>query len=196
MTTEAVPRARPGHLAARPPRMPHGDIHHHGAPPARGLLAAIDQEELMRVAKLMHRDVATCRTIDTLARAAQLMWDRDIGCLPVVDEGGHVAGMITDRDVCMAAYTRGVPLTAIPVTLAMSRTVHACLPTDELSTAEHVMTQHQVRRLPVIDDQGNLVGLISLTDVARAASKTGVTATEVATTLAGICAPRELVATA
>ncbi|MBA3541520.1 MAG: CBS domain-containing protein, partial [Deltaproteobacteria bacterium] len=56
---------------------------------------------------MMTRSVHTCQPTDTLAAAAKLMWEHDIGALPVVDQVGHVVGMITDRDACMAAYTRG-----------------------------------------------------------------------------------------
>lgn len=150
----------------------------------------------MNVDKLMRRDVTTCRTADTMARAAQLMWDRDIGSLPVVDEAGHVAGMITDRDICMAAYTRGQPLSAIPVTVAMSTHVHTCMAGDSMRDAEKMMMTHQVRRLPVIDEQDHVIGIISLNDIARASGKGAVPAVEVASTLAGICAPREMIVAA
>lgn len=150
----------------------------------------------MKVSKLMHTGVVTCRTADNLARAAELMWNNDIGCLPVIDEAGHVAGMITDRDICMSAYTRGTTLAAIPVTVAMATHVVACLPSDDLRDVEQVMSRHQVRRLPVIDEQNRPVGVISLNDIARASGKGSVPATEIASTLAGICAPREMIVSA
>jgi CBS domain-containing protein len=64
----------------------------------------------MKIRDIMSQDVATCREDDSLDRAAQLMWDRDVGSVPVVDGEGRPLGMITDRDICMAAYTQGEAL--------------------------------------------------------------------------------------
>ena len=77
----------------------------------------------MQVRQLMNQPAVTCSPRDTLHRAAGLMWEHDCGALPVVDDNGHIAGMITDRDICMAAYTQGRPLHAVPVNEIMSRTV-------------------------------------------------------------------------
>ena len=150
----------------------------------------------MKVSSLLQREVISCTTHDDLHRAAQLMWDHDIGCLPVIDTQGHVMGMITDRDICMAAYTQGVPLRGLPVTLAMAKHVFACSPSDELDAVERTMSAHQIRRMPVIDDQGHPVGILSLNDIARAASAGKVPAGEVASTLAAVSAPRPVVASA
>jgi CBS domain-containing protein len=147
----------------------------------------------MKVSKLMRPDVITCRTIDSLERAAQLMWDHDIGCVPVIDENGRVAGMITDRDICMAAYTRGAPLRAIPVVSTMARDVYSCGPDDDLASVEREMGRHQIRRMPVIDAHGQPIGIVSLNDIARASQgANSVSMKEVATTLAAICAPRQI----
>jgi CBS domain-containing protein len=147
----------------------------------------------MKVSSLMHPAI-TCRTTDTLERAAQLMWDHDIGCVPIVDEQGHLAGMITDRDVCMAAYTRGTALSAIQVGTAMARRVYSCGPDDELRDVERTMSERQIRRMPVIDGNGHPIAVISLNDIARAsAQKNGVPASEVAATLAAVCAPRDAI---
>jgi CBS domain-containing protein len=150
----------------------------------------------MNAKDLMTINPVTCRADDSLAHAAQLMWESDIGCVPVVDDAGGVIGMLTDRDICMAAYTQGCSLAAGNVGSAMSKSVYACSPGDSITFAEEQMRQEQVRRLPVID-KGKLVGLISLNDLAIAAgnrkkSKTGaVMLDEVATTLARICEHRD-----
>lgn len=150
----------------------------------------------MKIASLVHSDVATCTIHDHLDRAAQLMWDRDVGCLPVIDDQGHVAGMITDRDVCMAAYTQGAPLSAISVTTAMAKRVFTCTPSDEVAAVERVMSEYQIRRMPVIDDQGHPIGIISLNDLARASAAGKVAPNEITATLAAVTAPRALVASA
>src|SRR5690349_16562501 len=64
---------------------------------------------------VMTADVVTCSPNDTLHRAAQIMWERDCGAVPVVDAAGRVAGIVTDRDLAMGAFTQGLPLVAIPV---------------------------------------------------------------------------------
>jgi CBS domain-containing protein len=142
----------------------------------------------------MHKDVITCRASDYLDIPAQLMWEHDIGCVPVIDDEGHVSGMITDRDICMAAYTQGLPLRALPVALSMSRHVFACTANDSLDDVERTMRQRQIRRMPVINGENHPVGMVSLNDIARASQTNGVTAKEVATTLAAIGAPRVAIA--
>ncbi len=125
----------------------------------------------MRVEQLMSKDVSSCDAEDSLNEAAAILWERDCGAVPVVARAsqGRVVAMITDRDICMAAYTTGRPLTALHVYDAMSRSLHTCEPGDTVADAEAVMREHQVRRLPVVDDAGNLAGILSLADLARAA---------------------------
>ena len=151
----------------------------------------------MNISQVMKADVNICGVEDNLATAASRMWDADIGCLPVLGGGGEVVGMVTDRDICMAALTRGQPLHAIPVSVAMSKEVLSCSPDATLVEAEEVMRAGQVRRLPVIDSDGCLVGIVSLNDLARLAEReTGrksrdLSAQEVTATLAAIGAPRQ-----
>ncbi len=80
----------------------------------------------MKISQIMKTDVEVCAIDDNLAAAASRMWDCDIGCLPVVDDAGQVVSMITDRDICMAALTRGQALHEIPVSAAMAKEVGAC----------------------------------------------------------------------
>jgi CBS domain-containing protein len=107
----------------------------------------------MRVEQLMTRDVKVCRADDMLSRAAQLMWEYDCGCLPVISTNGDgkLRGIITDRDIAMAAYIQGWPLSAIAVSSVISREVVACHVDDGISKAEALMRDHRVRRLPVLD---------------------------------------------
>jgi signal-transduction protein with cAMP-binding, CBS, and nucleotidyltransferase domain len=81
----------------------------------------------------------------------------------------RVIGMITDRDICMAAYMQGRRLHDIPVAIAMSKEVYSCRPTDSLAVALKVMQTNQVHRLPVVDQDDRIVGILSLADVAREA---------------------------
>lgn len=152
----------------------------------------------MRVEQVMTRNVMVCNVDDNLNRAAQLMWENDCGTVAVIsaDGDGTVVGFLTDRDVCMAAYTQGKPLWEIPVSLAMARKVISCRVGDDMKQAELLMRENRVRRLPVMDTYGRLQGIISINDLAREAERERMesgketTSLEVAETLAEICRPR------
>lgn len=113
---------------------------------------------------------ATCNPSDSLETAARIMWDNDCGCVPVRDFAGHLVGMITDRDICMAAYLQGGTLRTMYVGSAMSREVFTCRPDNTVAECQEIMRAHQVRRLPVVDGDGQLVGIVSLNDVVRTAA--------------------------
>jgi CBS domain-containing protein len=121
----------------------------------------------MNVEELMTRDVRTCAASDSLNDAARIMWEADCGCVPVVDADGTVVAMITDRDICMAAYTQGRRLMYMTVDSAASKNVVTIGKDESLRRAEELMRTAQVRRLPVIDSEGRIVGLLSLADLAR-----------------------------
>jgi CBS domain-containing protein len=154
----------------------------------------------MRVEEFMTKSPRTCRSDDTLSQAAQIMWEADCGAVPVVssDGEGRVVGIVTDRDVCMAGYTRGRPLQEIRVREAMAKDLRCCKASDTLAEAEASMRSAQVRRLPVVDESGHLVGLLSLADLAREAARErgskrpAISEEEVGDTLASICEPRQV----
>ncbi len=146
----------------------------------------------MKIRQYMTTNVATVNAIDNLHDAAHLMWETDCGTLPVESDG--VVGMITDRDIAMAAYLCGKPLNEILVKDIMSDMLFSCQQNDELSVAEKLMTINKVRRLPVMDDTNTLVGIISLNDIAvayRSSEGKHVKAAEIADTLSSICSHRE-----
>ena len=146
----------------------------------------------MRVDELMTHPVVTCSVEASLNTAAQLMWEHDCGAIPVVDEEGRLASAVTDRDICMASYTQGRRLEDIPVTTVMASQVLACHIDDSVETAEQLMREGQVRRIPIIDNDGRPVGIISMNDLARVAAhakKPGIDR-EIVETLAAICEPR------
>lgn len=149
----------------------------------------------MRVQDLMTRQVATCLPDDSLHHAAQLMWEGDLGCLPVCQRNGsgRIAGIITDRDICMSAYLQRKGLLDMKVSDAMVRLVQVCRPSDSLTEAGRLMGKFRIRRLPVVDESGALIGLIALADLAREAQREQplqsrqITSNEVGVTLASIC---------
>lgn len=126
----------------------------------------------MKVDQIMNRQVEVCYPHDSLNRAAQIMWEKACGAIPVVDEGSKPIGFLTDRDVCMAAYTQGKPLNALRVEGAMARKVVCCKADDDLSSAAQVMQLNRVRRLLVVGQDGRLEGLLSLDDLACEAART------------------------
>jgi CBS domain-containing protein len=146
----------------------------------------------MKVREVMVSKVITCKDTALLGDAAKLMWEHDIGFIPVVSEdGGAVVGVITDRDGFLAAYFQGKPLWDIPVKSAMSTRIASCGPDAEVDEAEQIMSEFQVHRLPVIEN-GKLVGVISIKDLARRAAGdvNELLEEEVALTLGAICQPR------
>jgi CBS domain-containing protein len=149
----------------------------------------------MNVEDLMTKNVKSCGPEDGLDLAARLMWEYDCGCVPVTDEQGRPLAMLTDRDVCMASFTQGRAPSELRVKSAMSNTLHAVGPRDPLSKAERLMQEFQVRRLPVVDAGGRLVGLLSMNDIARESARErpqrhkAVTSDDVAATLASVCRP-------
>jgi CBS domain-containing protein len=150
----------------------------------------------MRVFELMTQDVHTCRPDEALDQAARIMWDYDVGVVPVIDEERRVVGIVTDRDLCMAAYTQGKALTEIPIEQVMSKRIIVAAAEDLVVRAERMMQDAQVRRLPVVDDQGRLIGILSQNDLLREAvreahfSPREMTSAEVAEVLADIGRPR------
>jgi CBS domain-containing protein len=108
----------------------------------------------------------TVHVNDPLNIAAQKMWDADIGALPVVNDEGRLTGMITDRDICMAAYTQGCALDSLLVNCAMSRHAISARPEQNVSEVGQLMSKYQVRRIPVVDAAGTPIGMVSMNDLA------------------------------
>jgi CBS domain-containing protein len=146
------------------------------------------------VRDLMTRDVSMCAPGAPLSEAARIMWQRDCGFVPVTDEARTLRGVVTDRDACMAAYTRGVPLAQIRVDTVMSTDVASVREDDTLARAHDLMRARQVRRLPVLDSRGRVVGVLSLNDVALHASGQEGGPRAVAETLEAVSGHRDLAA--
>ena len=124
------------------------------------------------------------------------MWIGDCGILPVVADGGKVVGMITDRDICMAAATKHRDPAMIRVKEVTSGKVYGCSPDTEIHEALKIMREKQVRRLPIMSaETGKLSGILSMNDVAvkaQGGAKAELSADDVESTMRGICTHREL----
>lgn len=151
----------------------------------------------MKVSDVMTKNAACVRSDEPLSAAAQIMWECDCGAVPVVDESGQrVVGMVTDRDICMAVWSKDRVPAAIPVHEVMSRDVIRCSPDDSITSAEGLMRSKQVRRIPITGEDGRLLGILSLADIVRR-GRSGVTPSnaelspsEITATLAGIVEKR------
>ena len=143
----------------------------------------------MKVESLMTKPARACAPTDNLHTAAEIMWSADCGCVPVTDADQRVVGIVTDRDICMAAHLEGEPLRSRTVESIMSNVVCVCAAEDPVEDVARVMGEKQLRRIPVIDADGRLVGMISLNDLALAAvdrSNGSVSSEDVGRTLAAI----------
>lgn len=127
----------------------------------------------MKVKDLMTADAKACLPSSSLAEAAWLMWENDCGVVPVVTEEGKVCGLITDRDICMAATTQGRAPSNIAVEEIVSGDVFACQPGDDVHDALKAMREHKVMRLPVVAEDGSLEGILSMNDVVLNAKESG-----------------------
>jgi CBS domain-containing protein len=143
----------------------------------------------MKVQDVMTPKVISCPLGSNLGVAVKLMIDGGFGTLPVIDTHGKVAGMVTDRDVAIAAATRRRNPSYIGVHEAMTPHVLSCRAGDDIGIALARMAGARVRRLPVLDDDGRLVGLLSIDDIVlRAVGMDGLSAEECVTALRAICA--------
>jgi len=119
----------------------------------------------MRAREIMASNVLTCYPDTNLAAVARIMWEGDCGMVPVSDRAGKVIGVITDRDICIAAGTRDRAARDILVRDVMSKSLHWCAPTDDVRAALTTMRNHRVRRLPVLGQDGRVLGIVSLNDI-------------------------------
>lgn len=119
----------------------------------------------MKVKEVMTPNAQAIWLTESLADAAKLMWENDCGVLPIIKDGQTVIGMITDRDICMAATMRDLHPSGISVEEVMTGLVYSVKPDDDVAEALLQMREHRVRRLPVIDTDGELKGIVSMNDV-------------------------------
>lgn len=151
----------------------------------------------MKIKSVMNKQVATCLPGDSLGAAAEIMWKKDCGIVPVVEPGSlRLLGLVTDRDLAMAALLANRPADSVRVGDAMTTKLFSCREEDDLREVHDTMREHQVRRVPVVDDKGRLAGLVTLSDLVREAFATRAAAAarrqrECARTLAAVSRPRD-----
>lgn len=121
----------------------------------------------MRVKHVMTRNPSCCVASDQAPRAARIMRDEDTGVVPVIDNEQSVGlvGIVTDRDLCMSVVAEGRDPRSVAVETCMTRTVVSCSPNDSVAKVIELMKENQIRRVPVVDDQGRLQGIVAMADL-------------------------------
>ncbi|HSB96075.1 MAG TPA: CBS domain-containing protein [Spongiibacteraceae bacterium] len=120
----------------------------------------------MQVREIMHTDVKSCSPDCALDAVALTMWNNDCGAIPIVDKQGKPIGIVTDRDIAMGSAIQHKPLWNIKsIDIAQNRSLFMCALDEDIFKALELMQHNQVRRLPVVDNQGKLAGILSLGDV-------------------------------
>jgi CBS domain-containing protein len=118
----------------------------------------------------MTPSVRTASPSQSLADAAQMMKSDDVGSIPIVEEG-RLVGIVTDRDIAIRAVAEGVDPSAVTIADIASRDLVTVDPDQDLDEALALMARHQVRRLPVVEEDGQLVGILAQADVALKAKE-------------------------
>ena len=120
----------------------------------------------MKVQDIMTPAPETCGPAANLAAAVERLWRANCGVLPVVDERGMLTGVITDRDIVIRAVAEEKDPRGMPVREVASRELVTIRPDEDLSEALKLMASYQVRRLPVVDEDNTLVGVLAQADIA------------------------------
>lgn len=138
----------------------------------------------MKVKDCMCHDVCYVTPSSTVKDCAKIMCDNHVGCIPVCDNSKNVVGFITDRDLILRTVACDKDTNATPVSEIMTCKVCCCTEDCEITEAEDLMSNNQIRRLPVVDDSNKIIGIITLGDLTR---NENVNSNEVSQTLEKIC---------
>jgi CBS domain-containing protein len=127
----------------------------------------LSRANALPIRSVMTRAVSALHPEHSLHDAMRIMHSRDVGCIPIVDRQRAVVGIVTDRDVMLAALQERQPLALIPIAAAMTREPVTIGVEDTVEEAARLMRTLQVRRLPVTDERNRLLGILSLSDLVR-----------------------------
>ena len=120
----------------------------------------------MKVKSVMHSGIAAVALKTPISEIAKKMRDEDVGAIPVA-ENGQLVGMVTDRDLACRALANGHDISKLKASDAMSCPIFYCQEDDDVEYAISVMEHNKVRRLPVIDHNKQMVGMLSLGDISH-----------------------------
>lgn len=150
----------------------------------------------MKVQEVMTRDVKFCSPDTNLAAATEILWRNNCGALPVSDPDGKLLGVITDRDMCIALGTRNCRASDLAIRDVAINPVFSCEPDDDVHEALTTMRKHQVRRVPIVHQDGKLAGIVCLDEIVLHAEKpdskkhVGISYEDVVNTMKAICEHR------
>jgi len=118
--------------------------------------------------EVMTKDPVCCQPNDSAAKAAELMQSGNIGSIPVIEnvQNQKLVGIVTDRDLALKIVAQGRDAKSTKVEAVMTHKVVTCLANDDLQKALDAMAEHQLRRIPVVDNENKIVGIIAQADVA------------------------------
>ena len=161
------PRVEAGALSNDAPRGIYDTpAHEHPGAPAQDCRRPREVDDI-RVHELMTRRVTNVHPATSVERAARLMEDCDCGALPVIGDNGVLVGMITDRDIAIRIVARGRDARNAIVADCMTERVFACYADESVTECMRQMALQQVRRMPIVDNRGRLVGIVAQGDLAR-----------------------------
>ncbi|REJ77331.1 MAG: CBS domain-containing protein [Acidobacteria bacterium] len=120
----------------------------------------------LKCRRIMAENVSTATRSSTVQAAAEILRDEDIGILPIIDEDGGLVGVLTDRDIVIRAVAGGMDITDTKVGDIMTEELFTARPDDFVFEVLRTMGEKQVRRIPIVDEEGILKGIISMADIA------------------------------
>jgi CBS domain-containing protein len=150
----------------------------------------------MRTSDVMMRTPASCTPDMNLGSVVEILWNRNCGILPVVDSQDRVVSVITDRDICIALGTRNRTASDVTVGEVATHVAACCRANEDIQAALIQMAEAKVRRLPVVDADGKLEGILSMDDIVErtllssTAKSEGLTSQDVVKTLQRLYAPQ------
>lgn len=125
----------------------------------------------MKCKDMMTSNPSYCSPEDISVKPAQIMRDEDVGIVPVCEQDKKLVGVVTDRDICLTVVAEARNPNDVKVSECMSEELITCKPEDDVQKAADLMKEYQVRRIPVIDDQNRIVGMIAQADIALKVGK-------------------------
>jgi len=123
----------------------------------------------------MSKNPKVCTPSASTVEAARIMKDEDVGIVPVVEDAASrkLVGVVTDRDLCLQVIAEDRQPSKVKVEVCMTQNPVTCSPDDDLEDLMDLMEEHQVRRIPIVEKGGKLVGIVSTADVATSSTSSG-----------------------
>jgi CBS domain-containing protein len=122
----------------------------------------------MKIREVMSHDPACCVLSDNAQTVARILCDRNIGSMPVIvdQQSRKLVGMITDRDLCCSVIAQGMDPTTTEIGKLISSPPVTCREGENIESCERLMQAHQVRRIPIVDSEDRVIGIVSQADLA------------------------------